>query len=366
MAGDFLTRNIDASEIARLAGVSRATVSRVINNYTFVKPATRERVLKMIKKHSYSPNFSAQILAGKHSKTIGLFVYMETPFSSQSRIEDTHINFMTERIINTANIAGYYALVYQVYSSITPEEKKKIGDMFMQSRIDGGVFIGFPNQCDLIEDLIRRGCAVGIFNQYLSGHTESNRIVVRLDYDGISTMAAYVIGLGHRNVMYVGGVERQSGIDLSLIFRKVMEQQKIPVRDDFVLRVDSFSKSHTVQIFSCFMEGRRDMPSCILCGNDVIALGVIDVLHRQGYRVPEDISVLGSDDILVSQYVAPPLTTMRYDFDCMLKTLTAKVIEYIEKPFTSQYVGVYSGEIVVRKSCIPPADKKRDTAYQEN
>jgi LacI family transcriptional regulator len=336
-----------------LAGVSRATVSRVINNYAFVKPATRERVLKVIKTHSYSPNFSARILAGKHSKTIGLFLDMEDAFSSKSRLEDTHINFMSERIINTANIAGYYALVYQVYSLITPEEKNRIRDMFIQSRIDGGIFVGFPNQCDLIEDLVGRGFAVGVFNQRVSGHAEPNRIVVGLDYEGISAMTAYAAGLGHRKLMYVGGLELQSGIDLSLIFRDAMRQRDLPVRDDFILRVEAFTKTHTMRVFFRFMEGHTDLPTCILCGNDIIALGVIDVLRPRGFRVPEDISVLGSDDILISQYVDPPLTTMRYDFDGMLKTLTMKVIEHIEHPLKSQFTGTYSGEIVIRRSCIP-------------
>ncbi|MDR2535722.1 MAG: LacI family transcriptional regulator, partial [Treponema sp.] len=155
-----MARGIDATEIARIAGVSRATVSRVINNYAFVKPDTRSRVLAVIEQYAYSPNLSAQILAGKPSNTIGLFLTVMDYTSSKSRLEDTHINFMTERVIHTAMSRGYYVLVYQVGDIAALIEKKKLSDMFIQSRIDAGIFVGFPNQCDVIEELVGRGGVV--------------------------------------------------------------------------------------------------------------------------------------------------------------------------------------------------------------
>jgi LacI family transcriptional regulator len=308
--------------------------------------------LKIIAQYGYSPNLSAQILAGKPSNTIGLFIILMDYASQKSRLEDTHINFMTERVINTAMSRGYYVLVYQVRDIIDPQEQKKISDMFTQSRIDAGVFVGFPSKCELIDSLIRRGFAVGVFDQYQPGREEPNRIVVRIDHQGLAGMVDYIAGLAYRDVMYIAAdIQAQTGVDSFSIFKKAMEQNNLPVRPEYFVRAGALSKTHSEAALSAFMEQGIPLPECILCGNDIIALGVIGVLRRNGLLVPQDVSVVGSDDILVSQYFDPPLTTMRYDFDAMMKTLTAKVIDYVEAPFAQHFEDVYTGEIVIRGSC---------------
>lgn len=349
-----MAKDIDASKIAQIAGVSRATVSRVINNYAFVKSSTRERVLKIIEQHAYSPNFSARILAGKQSYTIGLFHAVGDHVGPKSRLEDTHINFMTERIINTAIAARYYVLVYQVADPACKAEQKKIMDMFKQNRIDGGIFLGFPNSYDLIENLIEQGFVTGIFNQCLPGKNERNRILARLDYSGFAEIVDYAASLGHRDIMFVcADMVRQSGVDIIGIFREGMNRNGLVIRDEFILRAGAFTRTHAVEAFCRFMELKPPMPSCIVCANDIMAFGVVEVLRRYGLKVPGDISVIGSDDSLVSQYFDPPLTTMRYDFDEMMKTLTAKVVECIECPLSSHFAVTYPGELVIRDSCLP-------------
>ncbi|MDR0568518.1 MAG: LacI family transcriptional regulator [Spirochaetaceae bacterium] len=347
-----MIKGIDASEIARIAGVSRATVSRVINNYAFVKSVTRDRVLKVIEQYGYSPNLSAQMLAGKPSNTIGLFLSLTDYANPKSRLEDTHINFMTERVINTAMSRGYYVLVYQVRDIRDLCEKKKIIDMFTQSRIDAGVFIGFPRECDVMDHLIRRGFAVGVFDQYQPEREEPNRIAVRIDHRGIADMVDYLAGLGCRNIMYISAdMRNQTGVDGFGIFKTAMERNSLTIREEYLVRTAALTKTHSETAFQEFMEQKVPLPECILCGNDIVALGVIGALRRYGLRVPEDVSVAGSDDILVSRYFDPPLTTMRYDFDGMMKTLTEKVIDCVEKPFTQRFEEVYTGTIIVRASC---------------
>lgn len=349
-----MAKDIDASKIAQIAGVSRATVSRVINNYAFVKAATRERVLKVIEQHAYSPHFSARILAGKQSYTIGLFHALGDHAGPKSRLEDTHINFMTERIINTAIAAKYYVLVYQVSDPACKEERKKIVDMFRQNRIDGGIFMGFPNTYDLIESLIGQGFVAGVFNQRVPGKREGNRVLVQLDYRGFANAVDYAAGLGHRDIMFVcADMVRQAGVDIISIFREGMGRNGLPVRDEFILQAGAFTRTHAVEAFSRFMERKLPRPSCIVCASDIMAFGVVEVLRGYGLKVPKDVSIIGADDILVSQYFDPPLTTIRYDFDEMMKTLTAKVVECIERPPASHFAMTYPGELVIRDSCLP-------------
>ena len=348
-------KNIDAAKIAQLAGVSRATVSRVVNNYAFVKPTTRKRVLEVIERYAYSPNFSAQILAGKRSKTIGLFHLVVKRIEPHSRLEDTHINFMTEQIINTATLGGSYTLVHQVGDVNDASEKKKIRDMFHQKRIDAGIFVGFPNSCELIEELVALGFVIGVFNQHRPDKTEPNRVVVRLDYSSIATSVAYAVSLGHERIMFIGtDMLNLAGLDVFHIFSEAMTKYGFPIRPDSILCAQDLARTSAAETFSAFMKERapdQPLPTCIICGNDIMAFGVIDALRRYGLDSPRDVAIIGSDDILVSQYFTPPLTTMRYDFDGMMKTLTLKVLECVEKPLETQFVGTYSGEIVIRESC---------------
>jgi LacI family transcriptional regulator len=349
-----MTKNIDASEIARLAKVTRATVSRVINNYAFVKRSTRERVLEVIEKHAYSPNFSAQILAGKRSNTIGLFHLSGDRPGARSRLEDTHVNFMVERIINTATIAGYYVLVYQVYDAGNIEVRKKIRDMFFQNRVDAGIFINFPNDSDVVEELIGRGFVVGAFNQHLDHREEPNRVLVRLDYSGIVEEVAYAAQLGHQDIMFVStDMVRQYGVDISGIFRAGMRAKGLPVQEKYILHSQGLTKPYAMEVFTAFMESREVRPTGIICANDSVALGVMEVLQSHNFRIPGDISIMGSDDILVSQFFSPPLTTMRFDFDNMMKTLTTKVVECVEHPFSEQFLKTFTGGMVIRGSCKP-------------
>jgi LacI family transcriptional regulator len=348
-------KNIDAAKIAQLAGVSRATVSRVVNNYAFVKPATRKRVLEVIERYAYSPNFSAQILAGKRSKTIGLFHLVVERIEPHSRLEDTHINFITERIINTATLSGCYTLVHQVCDVNEASEKKKISDMFNQKRIDAGIFVGFPNSCELIEELIAHGFVIGVFNQHRPDKTEPNRVIVRLDYSGIATSVDYAVSLGHERIMFIGtDMLNLTGLDVFPIFSEAMAKHGLPIHPNSMLCAQTLARTSASETFSSFMETRtpdQSLPTCIICGNDIMAFGVIDALRRYGLDSPRDVAIIGSDDILVSQYFTPPLTTMRYDFDGMMKTLTLKVLECVEKPLATQFIATYSGEIVIRKSC---------------
>lgn len=343
--------NMNASEIAKLAGVSRATVSRVINNYRYVKPETREQVLNVIQEYSYSPNIAAQVLAGKHLNTIGLFIAIEDQ-SRESRLEDTHTNSLIERVIQTAARKGYYVLAYMITNVVDNMEQQRIKKMFSQFRIDGGIFIGFPNDYPLTEDLIARGFVVGFLDQYIPNRHEPNRIMVEFSPESIEIAVDYAVSLGHKKIMMVNGdMHKPSGVDKAESFLKGMKRNHLPVRQEWLLQAGRFTRKPAYQAFSTYLDKHDPMPTCICCANDSMALGVMQALKEKNIQVPDDISVIGADDILVSKYYAPPLTTIHYDFDQMMETLTNKVIDCVEKPLSSQYRELFNGHLVIRDSC---------------
>ncbi|MFA9381362.1 MAG: LacI family DNA-binding transcriptional regulator, partial [Acetanaerobacterium sp.] len=283
-------KGVDASQIAQLAGVSRATVSRVINNYQFVKPATRERVLKVIEEYSYTPNISAQVLAGKHHHTIGLF-FVSDDQSQESRLEDIHANSMIERVIQTAASRGYYVLAYMINNVDDSIEQQRIKDMFNQFRIDAGIFIGFPNYYPPIEELIERDYVIGLFDQYIPGKDEKNRIMVGLSPDSTALVVDYAASLGHRDIMMINGdMRKPSGADKAQSFLIGMERNRLAVRQEWVLHGGRFTRECAYAVLSSFLDSGYPMPTCICCANDIMAFGAIEILTQRGIRVPDDVS----------------------------------------------------------------------------
>ena len=194
------TRDIDSAQIARMVGVSRSTVSKVINNYPNISPATREKVLAAVRRHQYYPDYSAQIMAGKRTQTIGLFFANDGHWS-----EDLHASHMVSSLIEYAAELGYHILTHIIRRS-SAEPTSIVKEVFYKRRIDAGLFLGFRNHESAIEELIAEGFVAGVFDQYLPGREEPNRVVVNFD-DRASAAAAidYLTSLGHRDIAVLNG-----------------------------------------------------------------------------------------------------------------------------------------------------------------
>ncbi|MDR2371465.1 MAG: substrate-binding domain-containing protein [Treponema sp.] len=258
---------------------------------------------------------------------------------------------------------GYFVLVSRIPGLDKSEDLKRIRNMFIQSRIDGGIFIGFPNECAFIEDIVSLGFAVGVFDQRLP-RKEANRVVVRMDYSGFAVMVKQAADMGRREFMFMGSdMKARCGVDIYRILRRAAEKNRVSISGECLLKADEMSAASAAETMAGFLEKKIPFPPCVLCANDVMAFGVIETLRKYGYRVPEDVSVAGSDDVLVGRYYNPPLTTIRCGFDDMLDALAAGVIEFVEHPFSKQHVATYPGKLVVRDSLRPAGRAGGETAH---
>lgn len=344
---------ISSAEIARLAGVSRATISRVIHNDNRVKAETREKVLEIIEKFNYSPDIAAQMLAGKKTKTIGFFVVIQDDDTGVDfGFEDTHMLNMIFEIIRVAALRGYFVLVDIVYQMNNKETDQKIKEMFIQRRIDGGIFMNFQNEYPLIETLVEQGFIIGVLDQDISEKTEVNRIVVNYDEKPMEKAVDYLVGLGHKDIMGIhGNISIYSGDEKHKNFIKAMKKHQLIINESWQLFTD-FNKEQAYKVMVNFLKENPPLPSAICCGNDNIALGVMVALKEYGLKIPEDISVTGSDDASFAKRLKPKLTTCKVDFRLVLDTLTNKVIDCIERPFTKQFTMKFGSEFIERTSCM--------------
>lgn len=340
-------KEINSHEIARLAGVSRSTVSRVINNYSNVPAATREKVMKVIQQYNYFPELSGQLLAGKSTRTIGLFMIGAGQVSG-----DMISNYLLANVVETASSLGYYVLTQIIRDSRDPEAVRSVKESFFQRRIDGGIFIGAANHEPMIEELIAEGFAIGLVDHHLPGKQEPNRIVYNFDNaSGIDQAIEYLASLNHRHIGIIkGDMKRHSGPDKLNSFLHAMEKRGLAVRPEWILEGD-FDQQAGYVAMTRLLDGRGEWPTAIFAANDSVAFGAADALHGRGMRIPDDISLIGFDDHSLSARFHPPLTTVRVDFSKVMGGLTNALIAYIEHGGDTIRQATVETELVVRESC---------------
>jgi len=338
---------INSFEIARLAGVSRSTVSRVINRYPNVPAQTREKVMRVIEQYNYFPNMSGQVLAGKNTRTIGLFLI------DSGKVSDDQIsNFLLANVIETASTQGYYVLTMIVRDCQDPEAVRSVKESFYQRRIDGGIFIGATNSEPLIEELIAEGFKIGLMDYRLPGTNDPNRIVYNFDnMRGMEMAINYLTSLGHRNIGIIqGDLHRYSGASRYFGFIEAMQKHELTVRQEWVISGEFTEDSGRRAIRSLLSSG-HELPTAILAANDSVAFGAIQSLYENGIRVPEHISIVGFDNHSMSSRFQPALTTVHVDFAKVMSGLTSMLIQYVEQGTIDIYERVAKTYLVVRDSC---------------
>ncbi len=339
---------MNSTQIAQLAGVSRSTVSRVINNYPSVPPETREKVMKVIKEFNYFPDMSAQVLAGKNMRNIGLFIIDKGSVSS-----DPTSNMLVTSVIEEASSHDYYVLTNIIRDCKSPKNIERVKTVFYQNRIDAGIFMGADNHEPFIEELIAEGFIIGIVDQDLPGRDEPNRIVYSFDSEGEAMKAVdYLVSLNHRNIGIINGdIKRHSGLSRYEGFLKAMKNHGLPIRKEWILQSD-FNSTDGYISMQKFLKMNGDLPTAFFAANDSIAFGAIRALNEKQIKVPTDISIIGIDDHVLSKLYHPPLTTFKADFSQMMQRLTGDVIKTIEQTNKKGIKVTMGSKLIVRESCL--------------
>ncbi|WP_026486430.1 LacI family DNA-binding transcriptional regulator [Caldanaerobius polysaccharolyticus] len=347
---EYNKRIFNSAEIARLAGVSRSTVSRVVNNYPNVSESKREKVLRIIEQYGYTPNSAARVLTGKKTNTIGLFFVINSPGINYFK-EDAHADFILASIAEAASHSGFFTLINIIHEVKQPDNIKMIKEIFYQKRIDAGIFIGCSDNEPVIEELIKEGFIVGVLDYNVKGRKEINCVVANFDDKFGEQAVDYLVSLGHKKIMGIhGDLQRFSGMQRYNSFIRGMKKYGLEIRDQWML-FPGFERFRAKQLMDEFLASGYELPSAIFCANDTIAYGVIDALKRKGILIPDDVSIVGVDDSNFSAYIDPPLTTFRVDFQEVLSTLTQKVVECVKADSVKGVVLEFGGQLIVRNSC---------------
>lgn len=289
-------------DVAKQAGVSIKTVSRVVNNQSEVSPNTREKVQQVIIELDYQPNTTARSLVNGRTNTIGVVIPYDTKYVFSHP-------FFAEVIRGIAEVLSEncYDLLLNLAHNQEPYYR-----LYSQRKVDGLILMSIPTGDPGIKGLDESG-APCVCTCRLSDAGESYISFVDADFEGgVGLAMDHLISLGHRRIALLTGAENLVSVKLRKQgYLKALKENDIPLIEGYVLAGD-FTSESGYDLVSQIMR-HPSPPSALVCGDDMMAFGAIKAVTELGYSVPEDISIIGFDDIRLAQFSNPQLTTIRQD-----------------------------------------------------
>jgi LacI family transcriptional regulator len=337
----MLKKRPTIEDVARLSGLSASTVSLVINNRGYVSSETRKKVLKVVEDLAYHPTRSARGLASKTSGNLG-FILTENHFS-QAEPFYTRIFLGTEFEARNHN---FYILRTSVGKTF--HKNRGIPRFLLERNVDGVIIAGRVNLA-LVDYIDSLGTPI-VLVDYESSKKRHSAVLID-NRGGAHSAVQHLIQRGHTSIGFIGGdIEHPSIAERFAGYRETLQDHDL-TPDDALIVVDEpdlrpeDGSSATGKIVE-----RGGKPTAIFAANDAMAIGCIRYLRDRGLRVPEDVSVVGFDDIEISSHVDPPLTTVRVFKEEMGKLAVLRLVEMIKSKKQLVVTTHVPVELVIRES----------------
>lgn len=290
--------NYTIKDIASISGVSKSTVSRVISNTGYVSSDAREKVLLAIKKLQYKPNAVARAMVSRHTKNIGVIIYRHHhPIASHP-----FYGKILDAILEKASELGY-----SIFVMTDKEITSKSADFLLEKRVDGLILISRLNQ-----ELIDYFKSSQIPFVMVNGSSEDSEVIhiVNDDEKGGELAAEHMLSLGFTNISVIAGPQEHRSHFLRFQgLRKKYNHNGIALDEQQICYADSSQFEEGYKAFQVLWERSHNLQA-IFATNDMMALGAIKAIYEKGLQVPNDVAVVGFDDIDYAAMSNPSLTTV--------------------------------------------------------
>ncbi|MDH3645575.1 MAG: LacI family DNA-binding transcriptional regulator [Gammaproteobacteria bacterium] len=329
------------ADVARLAGVSIKTVSRVANNEANVREGTRTRVLRVIDELNYQPNPSARNLAARRSYLIGL-IYDNPSASYLINIQDG--------ALNASRAAGYDLIIHPcVYKD--PNLKTELQMMISQSKIDGLILTPPLSDMDSVVELLLE-LGMPFVRIAPADRSDLGRAIYTNDEQACAEMTVYLNSLGHTDIAFVIGHPDHGAVGQRFDgYKAGLNECGLPLRKEWVAQgYNSFESG-----IECAQQllDLDNPPSAIFASNDDMAAGVMKVAHERNLSIPGDLSVAGFDDIPLASYLWPALTTIRQPIQSMASAATDLLLTKFDARRTDDFEHIVKSKLIIRDSTGP-------------
>jgi LacI family transcriptional regulator len=327
-------------DVAREANVSFATVSRVVSGKGYVSAHTRERVMEAMTRIGYTVNRQARVLAGGRTQVIGLLV---------RDLDTSYIGEILKGIDEELAAASYDLMLY------TTHQRKTRESVYVNSLLNGmidGLLMILPMAPEAyVGSIRRRGFPFVLIDH--EGLDHEGPSVGATNRDGAAGAIRHLLELGHTRIgIIAGNLDMDSARERLAGCREALDEAGIGLPPE-LLRVGDFHRSLAYQLTQEMLR-LSDPPTAIFAANDVSAFGVMDAVRNAGLQIPDDLSIVGFDDIPDARWTFPPLTTVLQPMRLMGKRATRMLLDAITDPEVSGERIELPTELVVRGTTAPP------------
>jgi DNA-binding LacI/PurR family transcriptional regulator len=328
-------RQPSIKDIARLARVSHPTVSRALQNSPLVNAQTAAKIRKIADEAGYRASAVARGLVTRRTRTIGLVVTtVADPFASE----------VVCGIEQTANDHGYS--VFLADSNADPVREKKVVQAFAERRVDGIIVTSSRVGALYLPLLAEMMVPIVLVNDQYPGAFVHSVMIANLE--GMRAATAHLAQLGHRRIAYLGDqFGYQSDVERLAGYREALDDARIPAMPELVAHGDG--KAEAAMEAMGRLLALDHPPTAVCCYNDMSALGAMRQIRADGLRVPEDVSVVGFDDLFFAPYTQPPLTTVRQPMRRMGQLAMENLFKLMSGEDSVAQITV-EAELIVRES----------------
>jgi LacI family transcriptional regulator len=338
------TTPVTLRDVARRAGVHAGTASRALNPATrsLVNPETAEKVVRAAEELGYRPNPLARGLKTNRSFTIGVVV---------PDLTNPLFPPIVRGIEDALASVGYTALLANTDNE--PEKERLHFQTMKDRQVEGFIMATAERDHPLIEDAMAADVPIVLVNRTVD--SSSVYAVITDDHRGSALAVDHLVGLGHERIAHIVGPERYStGKARHRGFIDAMKGARLRPDRKIIRFTRTFTESEGARVFRKLLGEGKDF-TAVFAGNDLLALGCYDVMAEAGLRCPDDISIVGFNDIPFLDKLRPPLTTVRIPHYELGRRATDLILERLQNPSTEPVTIQLEPHLIVRGSTSPPA-----------
>lgn len=334
---------ITIKDIAKQAGVSHSTVSRALHSSPLLSDETVERIRQIANEMGYSPSAAARSLKTNRSQALGVIV---------SAIDDPFFGEILQGIEEIAQEHSYSMLI--AASQRNPDRERAIVQDMRERQVDGLIICSASFSAEQRRKLLEYGIPIVMVNDQAA--EEYRYSIYHDDVDGSRQVTRHLLELGHQRIAYLGNsLSGRTTQDRLTGFRQEMAAARLNIPDEYAYEVPGGRPEDGFNASRYFLD-LPQRPTALFCFNDMLAIGMLTGLHNHGIRIPEDISLVGFDNIVFSAYTSPPLTTLdqpkRY-IGAEAARLILNLLDTSEED-PNQEIQKLKGKLLVRQSTAPP------------